>query len=250
MASAETIRSSQELAREHWSGAACPVNVGDAERLACNIGGGVLVAAGLLRGGLKGLVMAGLGGALVYRGVTGHCACYNAMGLNTAEGRGPMASLTSGEGVRVEEVAYIQRTPEELFRFWRDYGNLPRFMPDVESVTPRGDDKHSHWVVRGPLGLVFEWDAEIHNETPGEMIAWRSLPGGDVATAGSVHFTPAMGGRGTEVRVNERFSLPGGQLGAAVARFLGADPASRTRANLRRFKELMEASHAGTPATA
>jgi uncharacterized membrane protein len=252
MASAETIRSSQELAREHWGGdsGACPVNVGEEERLACKVGGGVLVAAGLLRGGLKGLITAGLGGLLIYRGTSGRCAMYQALGLNTADERGPMASVTSGQGVHAEEVVYIQRSPDELYRFWRDYRNLPQFMTNVESVTPLGDPKRSHWVVRGPLGLAFEWDAEIHNETPGELIAWRSLPGGDVATAGSVHFTPAMGGRGTEVRVNERFALPGGQIGAALARFVGHDPAAQTRANLRRLKQLMEATSAATPATA
>lgn len=248
MASAETIRSSQELAREHWGTAAGSANVGHEERLACQVGGGVLVAAGLLRGGLKGLLMAGLGGALVYRGTSGRCALYQALGINTAADRGPMAAVTSGEGVHVEEVAYIQRSPEEVFRFWRDYRNLPMFMSNVESVTPLGDASRSHWVVRGPLGLVFEWDAEIHNEAPGELIAWRSLPGGDVATAGSVRFAPALGGRGTEVRVNERFSLPGGQIGAALARFVGHDPASQTRANLRRLKQMMESAH--TPATA
>lgn len=253
MATAESIRSSQELAREHWGGGAGtgPVNVGETERTACKIGGGVLLAAGLLRGGLRGLTMAGLGGLLLYRGQSGRCSMYQALGVSTAEGRGPMAAVTSGEGVRAEESVYIQRTPEELFRFWREYRNLPLFMANVESVTPLGGDgNRSHWVVRGPLGLVFEWDAEIHNETPGEMIAWRSLPGGDVATAGSVHFEPAMGGRGAEVRVNERFSLPGGQVGAALAKVVGYDPATQTRENLRRFKQLMEAPLGGAPASA
>lgn len=253
MASAEAIRSSQELGREHWGSsrrASGPVNVGQDERLACQVGGGVLMAVGLLRGGLKGLALAGLGGALLYRGSSGSCSLYQALGISTAEGRGPMASLTSGEGVHVEEEAYIQRSPEELFRFWREYHNLPRFMTDVESVTPLGSNDRSHWVVKGPLGLAMEWDAEIHQETPGEMIAWRSLPGGDVATAGSVHFQPAMGGRGTQVRVNERFSLPGGPIGVAVARLFGQDPATRTRESLRRLKTLMESTPAASPATA
>jgi uncharacterized membrane protein len=248
MATANTIRSTEEAAREHWKGAtSCPkVNVGEEERLASKIGGGVLIAAGLLRGGLKGLVMTGLGGALVYRGMTGTCSLYKALGVSTAEPRrGPMASVGSGEGVQVDEVAYVARPPEELFRFWRRYENLPLFMTNLVSVEGLGGNR-SHWTA-GPLGMTFEWDAEIHNEVPNELIAWRSLDGGDIETAGSVRFTQGMGGRGTEVRIVERFVVPGGAIGEAIARFLGHDPGQQTRANLRRFKQLMEAS---APATA
>jgi uncharacterized membrane protein len=248
MSTARTIRASEDTAREHWTAVAGRpvVNVGPEERMASKIGGGVLIAAGLLRGGLKGLLLAGLGGALVYRGMTGSCACYRALGISTAhERRGPMASVTSGEGVQIEEAVHIARPPGELYRFWRDYDNLPLFMTNIESVIPTGGNR-SRWTARGPLGLRFGWDAEIHNEVPGELIAWRSLDGGDIATAGSVRFSPSMGGRGSEVRVVERFVLPGGAIGESLARFFGQDPASQTRANLRRFKQLMEAVPAPT----
>jgi uncharacterized membrane protein len=221
------------------------INVGEDERLLSKIGGGLLVGIGLMRGGPKGLILAGLGGALLYRGATGHCSLYHALGANTAEEeRGPMDSVPAQTGVRVEEAVTVNRTPEELFRFWRDYSNLPKFMADVESVTGQG--VHSHWVARGPLGRTLQWDAEIHNEIPGELIAWRSLDGGDLDTAGSVHFTAAPGGRGTVVRINQKFDPPGGKLGIAVAKLLGRDPAGQIRESLSRFKQLMEAGEIAT----
>lgn len=154
-----------------------------------------------------------------------------------------MDSVPAGAGVRVEEAITIDRPAMDIYHFWRDYANLPRFMGDIESVT--GSGSHSHWVAKEPLGVSLEWDAEIHNDVPGELIAWRST-GGQVETAGSVHFAPAPGGRGTEVRVNQKFNPPGGRLAVAAARLLGHDPASLTRANLRRLKALMEAGEIAT----
>jgi len=239
MVSVDVIRAREEEARGGRP-VARPVNVGQAERLASQVGGGVLMAAGLLRGGWKGLVAAGLGGALLYRGATGHCSLYQALGASTADDeRGPADSVPAQAGVRVEEAVTIDRPAEELFRFWRDDANKTKFMGDIESVTPLGDDR-SRWVMRAPLGVKLQWDAEVYNETPNEMIAWRSLEGGDIDTAGSVHFTAAPGGRGTEVRLNQKFNPPGGKLGVAVAKLMGHDPASVTRENLRRLKQIME----------
>jgi len=245
MVSVAEIRSREESARGAW-GPAGPINVGRNERLASQVGGGVLMAAGLLRGGWKGLVAAGLGGALLYRGATGHCSLYQALGASTADdGRGPADSVPAQAGVRVEEAVTIDRPAEELFRFWRDDANKTKFMGDIESVTPLGDDR-SRWVMRAPLGVKLQWDAEVYNETPNEMIAWRSLEGGDIDTAGSVHFTAAPGGRGTEVRLNQKFNPPGGRLGVAVARLLGHDPETQAREDLRRLKQLMEAGEIPT----
>lgn len=243
MTTASMIRAREESALARHGG---QVNVGEAEQMASKIGGGVLVGVGLIRGGIGGLVLAGLGGALLYRGATGHCALYSAIGANTAEDHGAADSVPAQAGVRVEEAITIAREPQELFAFWRDYTNLTKFMSDIESVSatdPQG--RTSHWVARGPLGTKVEWDAEIHNETPGELIAWRSTAG-QMETAGSVHFTRAPGGRGTEVRVNQKFNPPAGMLGIAVAKLLGHNPESVTRENLRRLKMLMEA---GTIAT-
>jgi len=243
MPTAESIerreRASLERSTSHLA-----VNVGEAERLASKVGGGVLVGVGLGRGGWPGVVLAGLGAVLYHRGATGHCALYTAIGADTTEGegRGPADSVPAQAGVHVVESITIDRSADDLFRFWRDYANLPRFMGDIESVAPTSSTGlKSRWVAKGPMDKTLEWDAEIINEAPGELIAWRST-GGDLETAGSVHFQPAPGGHGTEVRVEQKINPPGGKLGAAIAALLGHGFASVTRENLRRLKQIMETS--------
>jgi uncharacterized membrane protein len=246
MVTAEMIRAREEAARDVGRGDAV-VNVGETERFLSKIGGGVLVGAGLLRGGLKGTLMAGLGGLLLYRGTTGHCSLFQVLGASTAEGRGPSDSVPAQAGVRVEESIIIDRSPEELYRFWLDVTNHPRFEPDIVSVTPLNGNR-SHWVAQGPLGVRLEWDAEAYNERPFEMIAWRSLDGGQVQTAGSVHFQALPAGRGTEVRVNQKFNPPAGKVGVAIASLLGHDPAATMREALRRLKQIMETGEVPTVA--
>lgn len=133
----------------------------------------------------------------------------------------------------------INRPPEELYRFWRDFRNLPRFMSHLEAVEVR-EDGRSHWRASGPLGTTVEWDAEIVEERPNELIAWRSLEGADVDNSGSVRFTRGPGGRGAELRVEMRYAPPAGRVGAAIASLLGEDARQQVRTELRRFKALME----------
>jgi uncharacterized membrane protein len=215
-------------------------NVGDIERWASLLGGGALAAFGLARGSLGGLVLAGLGGALVYRGATGHCPMYGALGVSTAERHGPATVIPAGRGFRVERSVTIDRPPEELFRFWRNFENLPRIMARLASVRTTSPNQ-SHWVARGPLGAKFQWDAEVYTERPNEMISWRSLPGSELDTTGSVHFLRGPGGRGTEVKVVLKYDPPAGQAGAAVGKMFGHAPQSEIAEDLVRFKEMMEA---------
>src|SRR5262249_47349874 len=154
------------------------------------------------------------GGALIYRGLTGHCNLYGALGLSTSRRHGPATSVPAGHGVKVEESTTINRPVEEVYRFCRNLENLSRFIPHLEGDKDLGSIA-SHWVVRGPLAMTFEWDAEIFNEKPNELIAWRSLPGSEVETAGSIHFKSLSFGRGTEVRVVLKFNPPGGKAGVA-----------------------------------
>jgi uncharacterized membrane protein len=133
----------------------------------------------------------------------------------------------------------INRPPDEVYRFWRNLGNLPAFMNFLESVEVL-DDRRSHWVARLPLGGVIEWQAEIVADRPGELIAWRTLPGARVAHTGEVRFVRAPAGRGTEVRVFMLFQPPGGPLGVTVARLFGRAPAVQIAQDLRRFKQVME----------
>ena len=135
----------------------------------------------------------------------------------------------------------------ELFAMWRQLDRLPRFVEHLKEVRMLGDGR-SHWVAEAPLGMSVEWDAEIANERDGELIAWRSLPGSDVITAGSVHFTPAPGNRGTEVRVALKYDPPAGKLGAAVARLFGASPQAQIREDLRRLQQFLETGEVPTTA--
>ena len=216
------------------------VNVGRTERIASGVAGAALVALGLRRRGLRPFLVP-LGAGLVVRALTGRCPVNRALGRNTAlddEPVSPAASVGRGQGVKVERAITIDRPAHELYAFWRDFENLPRFMEHLESVTVI-DATRSHWIARAPVGQRVEWDAEIHNEVPDELIAWRSLPGSEIANAGSVHFTPAGGG--TEVRVVLSYEPPAGRLGDAVARLFGEAPAQQVQDDLRRFKQVMEA---------
>ena len=216
------------------------INVGRTERLVSGIAGLVLVGLGLRRKRLRRVLLP-LGGGLIARGVTGWCPVNRAVGRNSALDRArssAVASLGAGEGTRVEQSVTINRQRQDLFRFWRNFENLPRFMDNLESVSVL-DAGLSHWVAKGPAGARVEWSAEIHNEIENELIAWRSLPGSEVDHAGSVHFTPTVSG--TEVRVILRYSPPAGKLGAAVAKLAGEDPERQVVDDLRRFKQVMEA---------
>jgi uncharacterized membrane protein len=228
---------------------AMSVNVGQAERWASAIGGGALALYGLTRGSLGGIALALFGAALVQRGVTGHCNLYEAMGYSTA-GDGSLrnsenVSVPAGRGIKLEKSVTINRPPEELYRFWRNFENLPRFMNHLESVSETGAGR-SHWVAKAPAGSTVEWDAEIYNEKEGEMIAWRTLEGADVASAGSVHFERAPGGRGTLMRVVLKYDPPAGKLGALVARLFGENPEQQIEEDLRRFRQLMETGEIAT----
>jgi uncharacterized membrane protein len=145
-----------------------------------------------------------------------------------------------GAGViRMAQSVTINRSPEEIYRFWRDLQNLPRFMKHLESVRATGD-KRSHWAAKAPAGRTVEWDAEITEDRPNELIAWRSLEGADVDSVGHVRFERAPGGRGTIVKVEMQYSPPAGRVGATVAKLLGVGPEWRIKDDLRRFKQLME----------
>ena len=168
-------------------GGAFHVNVGQSERLASALTGGVMALYGLSKGSAGGLLIAAVGGAIAYRGVSGHCSVYQKLGMNTADadanGRTPSEKL-SRHGVHVEVAFTIDKPRQELYAFWRDFTNLPKFMRHLQSVTVR-DEKRSHWVTAGPAGTTVSWDADVINDKPGDLIAWHSVAGGDVDTAGS-----------------------------------------------------------------
>jgi uncharacterized membrane protein len=153
---------------------------------------------------------------------------------------GSSNGTTTGGMNQVRKSLIINRTPEELYQFWRDFENLPQFMPHLESVTVTGEGR-SHWVAKAPAGTSVEWDAEITEDRPNELISWRSLEGADVDNSGTVHFVPAAGNRGTVVKVDINYNPPGGVIGAAVAKLFGEEPGAQALESLRCLKQLMEA---------
>jgi uncharacterized membrane protein len=223
------------------------INVAEVERWASALGGAALTVFGLRQRSVAGAMIAASGGALIYRGATGYCPAYGAAGVSTAHrnGASTKAALGGPRGVHVRQAVTINKPVEELFRFWRNPENLPRFMTHLVSVH-RIDDRRSHWVVKAPAGRTVQWNAEVINEVPNELIGWQTLSGADVVSAGSVHFRPAGPGRGTEVMVHMQYSPPGGKAGSVLAWLLGHEPSQTVREDLRRLKQIMEAGEVPT----
>jgi uncharacterized membrane protein len=213
--------------------------VGNGERQVSLIAGVAAAAIGLARRDLPGLLLSAIGAGMVYRGATGHCGVYQAIGLDTAEGS--EESRPGWSGLSIAKSFLIDRSPEDLYCFWRDFENLPVIMSHLKSVEVL-DDRRSRWTVDAPLiaGGSLTWDAEILEDLPNKKISWASLPGGDVANDGSVEFQKAPGSRGTAVRVAMRYAPPAGSMGKWIGRMLGSNPESQIHEDLRNFKRAME----------
>lgn len=235
------------LSGNRAQGPSSTVNVGREERVGSLAGGAVLMLAALSRRDQVGGLLGVFGALLLYRGLTGHSFLYQLLGQNTAVRAGdrPQVSVPHKQGVRVEKSFTVDRPVEEVYAFWRDFENLPRFMQHLESVEVK-DDKRSHWVAKAPAGMSVEWDAEIVNEVPNEVIGWRSVESSQVANAGSVRFREAPGGRGTYVDVDMEYVPPADVVGNLIARLFGEAPDVQVESDLRRFKQIMEAGEVPT----
>ena len=218
-------------------------NVGGSERTLSLVGGGLLGLYGLRQvlhqNPIKGLLFTAIGGSLIYRGMTGNCQLYRALGVSSNRNEHPATGVPAQYGYKIEKSITIHRSAGDLYNHWRKLENLPKIMRHLLSVT-QTDGRRSRWVAQGPLGVQVEWEAETINEDPGRMIAWRSLPGSQVDTAGSVHFEDYEAGRGTQVRVSLKYNPPGGQLGAGVAWLMGSGAEQEITEDLQRFKLTME----------
>ncbi len=184
----------------------------------------------------------------LYRGIAGQWP--DAFHSLTENGGDTKAALGGERGVRVREAVRLELPVHEVYAFWRRLENLPRFMRYLDSVRQDAADR-THWVAKGPGGVRVEWDAELINEIENQLIAWRSLPGSDVTTAGSVNFDSVRGGRETQVTVNLQYAPPAGKAGAWVATLFGREPSQTIREDLRRLKQILEAGEIplATPAT-
>jgi uncharacterized membrane protein len=228
--------------------AGCPAarqNVGDSERVVSVAAGAALALLGLTRGRLSGLALAAMGGALVWRGYKGHCYTYEALGISTAK-RKPSTAVPAQQGVKLEKTIIVDGSPEDLYRFWRRFENLPQVMRHLKNVQSI-DSQHSKWVAEGVAGKDVRWEAEIINERQDEMISWRSLPGGEVDTAGSVHFRRLPHQHATEVTISMKYNPPAGKIGAQIASLLGEGLEEKLDEDLQSFKQVMETGMAPIP---
>jgi len=216
------------------------LNVGIPERGLSALAGGLAAIYGLTRRDKAGIALALIGGAAIYRGLSGSCAVYSALGVNTTKQAGAKPR------VPIHEQITIARSPEEVYHFWRNFENLPKFMHHLESVRVSGE-RHSRWVAKAPAGTTVEWDAEIIDDVEQQLIAWRTLPGAQVAHSGEVQFQAAPDGQSTIVAVHMAYEPPAGPAGVVLAKLFGEEPSIQIRSDLQRLKALLEA---GLPASA
>ncbi|MEJ7599291.1 MAG: SRPBCC family protein [Kofleriaceae bacterium] len=208
-------------------------NIPGGERIASGLVGGALTAFGASRRSLGGIAIAAAGGALVLRALSGRCPAYRARALS--------------KGIQVRRAITIQANPDEIYKVWRDLTNLPRFMQHVRSVTIESPTV-SRWVVNeGPKELV--WRAEIVEDVPGQLLRWRSLPGGDITNNGGIELRKAPGDRGTIVEVKLHYLPPGGvAVAAALHGFLRKLTGVQVGKELARLRQLLETGEIATGA--
>lgn len=224
------VPQSLNIRRPSW--ALRQINISEPERILSSVGGAGLAIYGIGRRDMTGLALSLLGGYLLYRGATGHCHTYEALGID-------MSDPNTHGGIEVTKSLVIKQPKDELYDFWYDFDNLPHFMTHLEAVWQIGDHRW-HWVAKAPGGMSVEWDADVIDERDGEYIAWRSLEGSEVPNEGSVTFTELPNNGGTQVTVNLIYYPLGGQMGAWIAKMFGEEPSIQIEDDLRNFKLMME----------
>lgn len=163
---------------------------------------------------------------------------------DSAPGRTARRQRFGDFAVAGKTVTISQPSRKELFRFWRDFSNLPAFMENLKSVEDLGGGR-SRWTIRAPHGTV-TIESEIAMEQENELIAWRSVDGSDIETEGRVAFRDAPCDRGTHVELIIAYKPPLGRAGQTVAKLLQREPSIQARRDLRRFKSLMETGEIAT----
>ena len=179
--------------------------------------------------------------AVAMAGVAGIALVDVLAGMVTASESGPRGTTTTTErGTRrILRAVTVNTSRQAAYDEWRDLTRLPRFMQHLESVEVL-DERRSHWRAKGPLGTAAEWDAEITEDVPGEVLAWTSTDNAAIGNSGRVRFIDAPGDRGTEVHVELEYAPPLGPIGAMAARLLGEEPGLQVADDLRRFKQIVE----------
>jgi uncharacterized membrane protein len=201
---------------------------GNGAASAWRIAGAVLTILGLVRRGAVGAMLRTLGASMVVGG-TGRQAL-SGFGLPAGDRR---------RAVDIQKTLYIEAPIDQVFAFWSNYENFPLFMSHVREVEDLGNGR-SRWSVSGPGGVPIEWNASLTQQTPNEVIAWRSEGGSMLENAGVIRFTPS--GPGTRVDLRFCYHPPAGGAGQAVIELLGSDPRTKLNQDLGRMKALLEAT--------
>lgn len=215
------------------------------ERLFSGFVGGWLVARGLRKGGVFGLLELAAGGMAIARGGSGRCNAKRALSPTPYESQ--VADENSwGRARALSKSITVNRPRDEVYQYWRDFSNMPTFMDFIERVETR-DDHHAHWVARVPLmDSYIEWDTYVTEDIPGERLAWLSEPNAPLRNLGWVTFRDAPNSSGTEIHAVVAHEVPGGQLGYALARGISKFTGFEVEQDLRRFKQLMETGEIST----
>lgn len=216
-------------------------NVGANERIASTVAGGALLGYGLMRRDKFGIILSLLGGGLAFRGTTGHCNIYETLGIDTSydqNKKSPYQNHWLAGTVHVTKSVTINKSPAEIYSFWRNFENLPQFMKHLESVK-KVDNIRSRWKAKALFGTTVEWTAEVTSDRENEHIGWKSVENTDIPNSGVVEFLPTSD-RGTVVKVSLTYEPPAGKFAALVAKIFGEEPAQQVAEDLRRLKQLLE----------
>jgi uncharacterized membrane protein len=201
--------------------------LGETSGTALRLIGGALTLYGLTRRGSFGAMLRTLGTGMLVEAV-------RRTGLT-----GSLPAIDRRRAVDIQKTLYIEAPVDQVYAFWSNYENFPLFMSHVREVEDLGNGR-SHWSVSGPGGVPIEWDATLTQQTPNEVIAWRSEAGSMLENAGIIRFVPS--GTGTRVDLRFCYHPPAGGAGQAVAELLGSDPRAKLNEDLGRMKALLEAT--------
>jgi uncharacterized membrane protein len=225
--------------RDLYGSAETTTTLGDLERWGSLAAAGAVMMYGLTRRSAAGLCVSAAAIPLVYRGLAGTWPPFMTA-RPQPDPQETRVALAGDRGFVVHESVRLELPLEEVYRFWRRFENLPRFMTHLAQVTETGEGR-SHWVAKGPGGVLVEWDAEIINEVENQVIGWQSIPGGDIVVAGSVSFYAVRAGASTQLTVRLQYAPPAGRVGAFVSMLAGREPSYTIREDLRRLKQILEA---------
>ncbi|HEU5439669.1 MAG TPA: SRPBCC family protein [Ktedonobacterales bacterium] len=210
-----------EFLRAHWNPTA---------RFSGGIVGAGLTIYGLARGGLGGLVAGVPGALLLLRSLTDK----------------PISQLTGlGAGrqaVYQQKELDIQAPIGEVYEFWRRFESFSLIFPHIDEVREIGPGR-THWVVSGPAGARWEYDAVTTQLIPDQVIAWQSVPGAELGNTGIVRFkSVALGGEteGTRINIRMWYTPPAGVIADTLAGFLDSSLKDELNEAMVRFKSLME----------